>query len=191
VAAYDQYFFTIRLSITMSASTLLLSLFKYKAWANAELFTELQKLDPVTHHAERHTAIRILNHIFVADRIFAAHLSGSPHSYAATNTAETPTLEELHSAVTESDCWYVEYISKLRPELLSENVSFVFTDGGQGRMSREEILAHVATHGGYHRGAVGGIMNRASVPPPRDIFTAYLHKSEPERREPNRIVESL
>jgi uncharacterized damage-inducible protein DinB len=129
--------------------------------------------------------------IFVVDRIFAAHLSGSAHSYAATNTAETPTLRELHSAVTGSDCWYVEYISKLRPELLSEDVSFVFTDGGQGRMSREEILAHVAMHGGYHRAAVGGIMNRASVAPPRDIFTAYLHKSEPERREPNRVVENL
>jgi uncharacterized damage-inducible protein DinB len=58
-------------------------------------------------------------------------------------------------------------------------------------MSREEILAHVAMHGGYHRGAVGGIMNRASVAPPRDIFTAYLHKSEPERREPNRVVENI
>ncbi|MES2070062.1 MAG: DinB family protein [Pseudomonadota bacterium] len=171
----------------MSASTLLLSLFKYKAWANAELFAELQKLDPVTHHAERHAAIRILNHIFVVDRIFAAHLSGSPHSYAATNTVETPAMEELQSAVIESDGWYVDYISKLPPELLPENVTFDFTDGGQGRMSREEILVHVATHGGYHRGAVGGIMNRASVPPPRDIFTAYLHQSEPERRVSHQV----
>lgn len=175
----------------MSTSTLLLSLFNYKAWANAELFTELQKLDPVGHHAELHAAIRILNHIFVVDSIFAAHLSGSTHSYEATNTTETPTLGELHSAVTKLDGWYVEYISNVVPELLSENVSFGFTDGGQGRMSREEILVHVATHGGYHRGAVGRIMNEVSVPPPRDIFTAYLHKSEPSRRELNRIVEDI
>ena len=59
---------------------------------------------------------------------------------------------------------------------------FVFTDGANGLMSREEMLAHVATHGGYHRGAVGRIMAQADVPPPRDIFTVYLHRAEPGRR---------
>lgn len=167
----------------MSTSTLLLSLFKYKAWANKELFTELEKLDPVTHQAERHAAIRVLNHVYVVDRIFAAHLSGQAHAYTATNTQETPTLEELRAAVIESDRWYIECVGSLSPELLSTDLPFTFTDGTAGRMSREEMLAHVATHGGYHRGAVGRILAQASVAPPRDIFTAYLHKSEPERRE--------
>lgn len=115
----------------MSASTLLHSLFKYKAWANEELFAELGKLDPVTHQAERHSAIRLLNHIYTVDRIFAAHLAGATHTYTATNTPETPTLGELRDAVAESDRWY---------------------------------------------------MAQASVPPPRDIFTVYLHRSEPQRR---------
>jgi uncharacterized damage-inducible protein DinB len=167
----------------MSASTLLHSLFKYKAWANEELFAELGKVDPVAHQAERHTAIRLLNHIHVVDRIFAAHLSGEAHAYAGTNTPETPTFEELRSAVAESDRWYVEYVGALPPELLPEAIPFTFTDGARGCMSREEMLAHVATHGGYHRGAVGRIMAQLSVAPPRDIFTVYLHKSEPHRRE--------
>jgi len=166
----------------MSASTLLHSLFKYKAWANEELFTELDKLDPATHQAERHTATRILNHIYVVDRIFAAHLSGEAHAYTGTNTPETPTLTELRDAVAKSDRWYVEYVGALPTESLAESLSFSFTDGAKGRMSREEMLAHVVTHGGYHRGAVGRIMAQVSVPPPRDIFTGYLHKSEPERR---------
>ena len=166
----------------MSASTLLHSLFKYKAWANEELFTELDKLDPATHQAGRHTATRILNHIYVVDRIFAAHLSGEAHAYTGTNTPETPTLAELRDAVAKSDRWYVEYVGALPTESLAESLSFSFTDGAKGRMSREEMLAHVVTHGGYHRGAVGRIMAQVSVPPPRDIFTGYLHKSEPERR---------
>lgn len=167
----------------MSAYTLLQSLFRYKAWANDELFTELEKVDPVARQAERHTAIRILNHIYVVDRIFAAHLAGGRHGYAATNTTETPALEELRVAVRESDRWYVDYASTVTPEQLSESVAFTFTDGASGRMTREEMLAHVATHGGYHRGAVGRIMAQVSVPPPRDIFTVYLHKSEPRRRD--------
>ena len=167
----------------MTTSSLLRSLFEYKAWANEELFAELETLDPVKHNAERHAAIRLLNHIYVVDRIFAAHLSGDVHGYAATNTPETPTLAELRSAVTESDRWYVEYVGSLAPGRLSESLSFAFTDGEQGRMSREEMLAHVTIHGGYHRGAVGRIMAQVAVPPPRDLFTAYLHKAEPERRE--------
>lgn len=167
----------------MSTSTLLHSLFQYKAWANEELFAEVQKLDPVAHQAERHSAIRLLNHIHVVDRIFAAHLSGQPHSHTATNTPETPTLEALSQAVTECDRWYVDYVATLDPALLPERLQFTFTDDARGSMSREEMLAHVATHGGYHRGAVGRIMAQVSVPPPRDIFTVYLHRSQPERRE--------
>ena len=50
-------------------------------------------------------------------------------------------------------------------------------------MSREEMLAHVATHGSYHRGAVGRILAQAGGPPLADLYTAYLHRSEPQRRE--------
>ena len=166
----------------MGTSTLLQSMFRHKAWANAELFAELAKVDPVAHAAERHAAIRTLNHIFVVDRIFAAHLCGQAHVYAATNTAETPRLEALRDEVAASDRWYVDHIDTLTPQALAEAVDFVFTDGQPGRMSREEMLAHVATHGSYHRGAVGRIMAQVAVPPPRDIFTVFLHQSEPRRR---------
>jgi len=167
----------------MRISSLLQSQFKYKAWANQELFTELAKVDPVAHQADRHGAIRLLNHIHVVDRIFAAHLSGDGHAYTGTNTLETPAFEELWSAVTKSDHWYVEYVSTLAPELLPELIKFSFTDGERGCMAREEMLAHIIIHGSYHRGAVGRILTQMSVAPPRDTFTVFLHKSEPRRRE--------
>jgi len=168
----------------MSSSTLLLSLFQYKAWANNELFAELQKLDAATHASELHACIRILNHIYVVDRIFVAHLSGVAHGYEATNTVETPSFDALQAAVMATDRWYVDYVGALAPERFDESVQFAFTDGSLATMTREEMLAHVVTHGGYHRGAVGRIMAQLSVPPPRDIFTGYLHKTQPQRREP-------
>ena len=166
----------------MGTSTLLQSMFRHKAWANEELFAELAKVDPAAHAAERQAAIRVLNHIFVVDRIFAAHLCGQVHGHAATNTTETLTLEALRDAVVASDRWYVDYIGTLTPQALAESIAFTFTDGQHGRMSREEMLGHIATHGSYHRGAVGRIMAQVKVPPPRDIFTVYLHQSEPQRR---------
>jgi len=166
----------------MSTSTLLHSLFGYKAWADEELLARLATLDPVGQQAQRHAALRVLDHVHVVDRIFAGHLRGMAHGYTATHTAETPSLEELSSALAASDHWYVDYVVSLNPEILSERIAFSFTDGAAGSMSRDEMLLHVVTHSGYHRGEVGRILSQLSVEPPRDVFTAYLHRAEPARR---------
>jgi uncharacterized damage-inducible protein DinB len=52
-------------------------------------------------------------------------------------------------------------------------------------MTREEILLHVISHGGYHRGQVGQIIRAANVLPPRDIYTRFLHLTEPSQIEEN------
>ena len=166
----------------MSTTNLLHSLFKYKAWSNDQLFVELAKVDPVTQQEARHSLMRLLNHIYVVDQIFAAHLSGATQSITATNTAETPTLESLRDGVAMLDAWYVDYAADLSPEQLAETIAFTFTDGDKGLMSREEMLTHVSLHGAYHRGGAGRIMTQAATPPPRDLYTRFLHQSEPERR---------
>lgn len=163
----------------MSVS-MLQSLFGQKTWANKELFDVLAT---VTAEAELHTAIRTLNHIYVVDRIFRAHLLGEPHGYDATNTKATPTLAELRAAVAETDAWYQRYVAGLSDAALAEQLRFRFTDGDAGTMSREEILMHVITHGGYHRGNVGQVLKNISVSPPRDLLTKFLHVTEPQRRQ--------
>jgi len=132
-----------------------------------------------------HAAVRVLNHAFVVDGIFKSHLQKKSHNYMATNTEETPSLQVLFSDVKVLDTWYCSYVSNLSDELLQESLQFKFTDGESGSMNREEILLHVITHGGYHRGQVGQIIRAASVNPPRDIFTRYLHVSQPFRRGKN------
>jgi len=168
----------------MNSANLLTSLLQYKAWANQELFAEVQRLDPHTQQAELHAALRILNHIYVVERIFAANLQGIRHAYSATNTTETPTLAALWQAVGETDNWYLEYVAGLSAEQLAEQLHFDFVDGDHGCMSRAEMLAHIVTHGGYHRGAVGRIMAQLQLAPPRDIYTRFLHQNEPQRRQP-------
>ncbi len=164
----------------MSIETLK-SLFGYKSWANSELFSLLATLPP-EHSEQLHTCIRTLNHIYVVDRIFRAHLSGEPRPFDETNTKATLTLEQLRSEVEVTDSWYLNHVSALPASALSESIAFVFTDGDRGRMSREEILLHVLTHGGYHRGNVGQVLKSISVAPPRDLYTKFLHQSEPARR---------
>lgn len=164
----------------MSLSTLK-SLFGYKAWANSELFALLATL-PEQHAEPLHTCIRALNHIYVVDRLFQARLAGEPAPFEATNTKATPTLDQLREDVAVTDAWYLRYVSGIPEAALSSMLDFTFTDGDAGRMSREEILLHVLTLGGYHRGNVGQVLKSISVAPPRDLYTKFLHQSEPSRR---------
>lgn len=157
------------------------SLFGYKSWANTELFDLLATL-PEQHAQQLHTCIRTLNHIYVVDRLFRARLSGEPSPFEATNTRDTPSLELLRRDVMDTDAWYENYVSSVSDAELSSILEFTFTDGDAGRMSKEEILVHVLTHGGYHRGNVGQVLKSISVAPPRDLYTRFLHQSEPSRR---------
>ncbi len=164
-------------------SMLLQKLYGYNAWANTDLFDKLATLDQEHQKAELHAALRLANHYYVVARIFAAHLCGVAHCYTSDNTDETPTLGELRAAITSSDQWYVDYLQGVSPENLTEAVPFIFTDGDKGYMTREEMLTHVALHGGYHRGEVGRLLWQLSITPPWDIFAGFLHQSEPERRQ--------
>jgi len=163
-------------------ASLLTTLFAFKAWAGREMFAGLAAVQHELPPAELRTAIRTLNHIHVVDRIFQAHLQGRPHGYSGTNTNETPTLQALRDATAECDAWYEDYVATLTDEQRSETLRFTFTDGDAGAMTREEILLHVATHGGYHRGNVGQIFKSAGKAPPRELLTKFLHEREAGRR---------
>jgi uncharacterized damage-inducible protein DinB len=158
------------------------TLLAQKSWSDNELFDRLATVAAPEHAAMLHTAVRMLNHIHVVDRIFQAHLQGEPHGYTATNTEATPELAELQFAVAEVDGWYLQYVQRVTEAELRQAVAFRFTDGDPGTMTREEMLLHVVTHGAYHRGNVGQMLRSIGLAPPRDLLTRFLHVSEPQRR---------
>ena len=155
-------------------------LFRYKAWANDELLTRLAKLGSEPQITG--LAIKALSHTYVVDRIFAAHIRREAHSYTSANLGEMPTLESLSADIRKSDLEYVEYLSAIDSELLAEQIDFTFTDGAPGRMSREEMLMHVVTHGTGHRGQVSAVMLLNAIPAAKDGFTTYLHEIEASTR---------
>ena len=154
----------------------LLHLFQYKAWANAELLTALAKLDREAIVVK--LAIKALSHSNVVDQIFAAHLRGKDHAYTSANLSELPTLDDLSADIRTTDREYIDYVSTLDCDQLAEQIDFTFTDGAPGRMSREEMLMHVTTHGVGHRGQVSAVMLLNALTPANDGFTTYLHKAE-------------
>jgi uncharacterized damage-inducible protein DinB len=163
-------------------SALLQKLYGHQAWSNVELLDALETVDHEEHGTELQTALRLIGHHHVVSRIFAGHLQGIPHGFTSDTLEETPALDELRAAVVSSDRWYLDYVGKASAAVLSEAVAFTFTDGDEGCMTREEMLAHVVLHGGYHRGEIGRILRQVSITPPWDTFAVYLHRDDPARR---------
>jgi len=127
--------------------------------------------------------LHILDHVNTVDQIFKNHLSGSvENTFKTTNSEKTPNLSELQESVVATDKWFVKFVSDVNGERLKQNVQFTFTDGNNGKMTCEEMLLHVITHAGYHRGSVGQILEEVGIGSPPDSLTKFLHKYEPERR---------
>ncbi len=120
------------------------------------------------------TMVHMLNHNYVIDRVFQAHLEGRPHGYGARNTPEPPPLAELRRNQEESDAWYVAWSDRLTDAAIDEKVHFAYIGGGEGILSRGEILMHLVNHHSYHRGFVAEMFYSAKHRPPTTDLTVFL-----------------
>jgi uncharacterized damage-inducible protein DinB len=118
--------------------------------------------------------VHTLNHNYVIDQIFQAHLQGREHGFNARNTSTYPPLEELWAKQQSIDEWYVNWSDDCTEESLGEQVRFTFVGGGDGLMTREQVLMHIVTHTGYHRGWVAEIFNQVLAKPPTADLTVFL-----------------
>ncbi|MBT0571761.1 DinB family protein [Curvibacter sp. CHRR-16] len=158
------------------------SLFDYKAWADNDMMAVLCAPVDAAKQPAHHKAIRLMNHIHVVDKIFIAHLTGAQHGYTATNTPETPSPEQLSWDMADTAAWLKDYAGRISTDKLQEAVTFTFTDGDRGNMTRLEMLLHLHAHGTYHRGQVSQMLKDAGLTPPRELLTRMLHTQEPQRR---------
>jgi uncharacterized damage-inducible protein DinB len=151
---------------------------RYKAWANELVFSAVRSAPAEEITKPRKTTFRnmvyTLNHVYVIDRIFQAHLESRPHGYTARNTPEEPTFEALWAGVQTLDRWYIDLAERLTDAELAEVIKFEFVGGGDGAMTRGEILLHLVNHGTYHRGFVADMLNQAGVRPKASDLTVYL-----------------
>ena len=151
---------------------------RYNQWANRVIFDAVAALPGGEAEKPRTSLfknmVHTLNHNYVIDRIFQAHLEGRPHGYAARNTAEHPPLAELRRSQDEVDAWYVSWADGIAERALDETVRFQFVGGGEGAMTRGQMLMHVVNHTSYHRGFVADLFYQVPAKPPITDLTVYL-----------------
>jgi len=154
------------------------TLTRYNAWANELIFAAVAALPEGEALKPRRSVFRdmvhTLNHNFVIDRIFQAHLEGRGHGYGARNTPDHPPLAELWRAQQEIDRWYVAAYDGMDDSRLNQTVSFTFVGGGEGAMTRGEILQRLVNHTSYHRGFVAQMIYDVPARPPTTDLTVFL-----------------
>ena len=151
---------------------------RYNAWADKLTFDAVAALPEGEATKPRTTLFRnivhTLNHILVIDRIFQAHLEGRAHGYTARNTPEPLPFEELRRAQESVDQWYVDWADRMTETALEEKIAFTFVGGGDGAMTRNEILLHVVNHTSYHRGFVADMFFQVPARPPTTDLPVFL-----------------
>ncbi len=159
---------------------------RYNAWANRVMFDAVAALPEGEATRPRTSLFRnmvhTLNHNYVIDRIWQAHLEGREHGYEGRNTKDHPPLAELWRAQQEIDRWYLDWANTISEPALDEVVRFEFVGGGDGAMSRGQILLHLVNHTSYHRGFVADMFYQLPNPvrPPTTDLTVYLRDSGTE-----------
>jgi uncharacterized damage-inducible protein DinB len=155
---------------------------RYNSWADQLIFDAVAALPEGEATKPRATLfknmVHTLNHIYIIDLIWQAHLQGREHGFTARNTPGHPLLEELRSKQQAIDDWYIAWSDGLPEAALAERVRFTLIGGNPGVMTRGEILLHVVNHTTYHRGFVADLMYQVpGARPPTTDLPVYLRET--------------
>ena len=153
---------------------------RYMAWANSVMLKSVERIPDEEKLKPRKalfgSIVHTLNHILVIEDVFKAHLEGRKHEYTSRNTDISPPFEEVKNTLQELDQYYVDLANTLSSEELNDTIEFEFIGGGDGSMTRAEILLHLANHSTYHRGFVSDMLFQASYPCDSNDLTIFLRE---------------
>jgi uncharacterized damage-inducible protein DinB len=151
---------------------------EYKAWADTVTFESVAALPPGEIEKERKTLFKTivgtLNHIYVVDLIWQAHLEGREHGLKARNVAVHPQFAALRTAQQKLNDWIVDWAKAQSETSLTEAVPFTFVNGTKAALRRGEMFLHLVTHASYHRGWVAEMFFEVGAQPPQTDLSVFL-----------------
>ncbi|RMH85995.1 DUF664 domain-containing protein [Pseudomonas sp. AOB-7] len=155
---------------------------QYKRWADQLFFDSLGELPAEELSRERAGPIKsmigVLNHMYVVDRIWQAHLQHRDHGFTSRQAMPYPALAELCQAQREVDDWYVDWSAQLSESSLDEVIDFAFVSGNRGSMTAGAMLLHVVNHATYHRGWLVQMYFEIPAMPPLTDLCVYLTEGQ-------------
>jgi uncharacterized damage-inducible protein DinB len=168
----------------MSESTLGM-LTRYNRWANQRIFDAVAALPDDEALKRRETVfgniVHTLSHCYVVGEIFRAHLEGREHGFSSRNFSEPMPLAKLREMQQEIDNWYIARSDAFTPHDAEETMHFRFVGGGEGAMTRSEMVLHVVNHTTYHRGFVADMFCQIPVKAPVTDLPVYAREERAAR----------
>jgi uncharacterized damage-inducible protein DinB len=156
------------------------TLSRYKTWADTVMFDSAEALPPGEVDKIRQTLFKTmtgtLNHNYVVDLIWKAHLERKEHGFKARNVVMHAELGDLRRAQEELNAWFESWADAQTDASLDEELSFAFISGEQSVMSRGAMFMHLVNHASYHRGWVCQMFFDVPAKPPAMDLPVFLAK---------------
>ena len=154
---------------------------RYNAWANKTIFDAVAALPDGEATRERptlfKTMVKTLNHLYVVDLIWQAHLERRDHGISALNTVLHEALPDLWRAQQAIDAWYIDWADRLTEADADELIRYTLIGGNEGAMRRGDVMLHVVNHTSYHRGFVADMFYQIPLRAPLTDLPVFLRES--------------
>ncbi len=137
-------------------------LFRYEAWANAEVIEALRAGDPPK-------TLRWMAHIIGAGTVWLSRLRQEPPSMAVWPDLE---LEQCANGNAYLAAGWADYLGALGPDDLGDSLGYRNSQGEYWTSTIGDILSHVTMHGAYHRGQIAAALREAGQTP---AYTDFIH----------------
>ncbi len=160
----------------------ILTLYDYNNWANAELLSASQQVNPeqflapVAHSfgSLRGTLVHILD-AECAWRMLCGH--GTLEYFGALDEAAFPTLEGLEQRWAEEERALRNYLATLTDDDLRGYLRYTTAEGDRRQRPLWHCLWHVVNHGTHHRSDAAAILREYGVATEGLDFTRFLNET--------------
>ncbi|CAB3707845.1 DinB family protein [Paraburkholderia sp. SIMBA_055] len=151
---------------------------RYKSWADTVLFDATGALAPEevvkTRQTLFKTMIGTLNHNYVVDLIWKAHLERKEHGFTTRSVVLHAELNDLRRAQQDVNAWFERWADAQSDASLAEELTFAFISGERSTMSRGAMFMHLVNHASYHRGWVCEMFFEVPARPPTTDLPVFI-----------------
>ncbi len=167
----------------MADRALVRKMVRYMDWADNVVLENAARLRAEELVAPRDTLFGTISgtvdHILLVAEVFRAHLEGTAHPHQSRHRPETRPFSIVADALRQMNKHYIDYADSLDEGGLDQIVRFTFVGGGEGAMTRAEILLHLVNHATYHRGFISTLMFPYKLDGKANDLTVFLRDAWP------------
>lgn len=148
-------------------------LLNWMTWANRRSLAALADAP-----AAQDAGLPLLAHVLAAEQVWLARLE---QRAAPTSVWPALTVAECAALIDENARGYAAFLQPLSEADLSTTVRYRNLQGQEFVTPIGDILTHVTTHGGYHRGQIAKEIGRTGVAAVNTDFITYVRETPPGR----------